>query len=149
MSFSCFSRQALVELLDKRLRCVESKLAASEGLHRIPMTEVITDQSVSVSDSPLAEEGSLFEGDSSFTIQSLQASESAQIAALSAHTRDSSDIEDKFDYLRKTLRDPYGMSKNNFFFRKSASLSVLRDKILPATLVTSILRRMRGMLFSF
>ncbi|PYI01184.1 hypothetical protein BO78DRAFT_354092 [Aspergillus sclerotiicarbonarius CBS 121057] len=132
--------EALVESLDRRFRDVESKLNALESPQPIPAVENAPNQSISSE----ARRGHLFEGDSSFMSQSLQASKTAQVAALSAGTDNGSAIEHAFGQLRNILNDSDELSKNNFFFSKSTSRFVPPVKPLPTALVTSILRRMKA-----
>lgn len=83
----------------------------------------------------------IYEGDSSFTSQSLQASRSAQDTALSGNIPD---IEHSLDHIQKTLHDSQELSRKSFYLNKSSSKPLIHTETLPATLITSILRRMRG-----
>ena len=135
--------EALVERLDTRFRDVESKLMALDHAKCMPVVEDAVNR-ISCESRPI--EGShLYEGDSSFTSVSLQASRNAQIAA-SSGPRNGSGIEHSLGHLGKMLNDSHELSKNTFFFSKSTSSSKAPLKALSATLVTSILRSMKGML---
>lgn len=141
--------EGLADRLERRVRSVESRLAALEHSQPIPVTGDAVNLDVSSSESRPIEDGHLFEGEPSFTNQSFQASESARMAALSTYTNDDSAIDHSFHQLQKTLHASQGLPKNNFFFRKSTSQFVPTAQPLPATLVTCILRGMRGMLCIF
>lgn len=141
--------ESLADRLERRLRSVESRLAALEHSQPIPVTGDAVTLDVSSLASQPVENGHLFEGEPSFTNQSFQASESARMAALSTHTSDGSAMDHSFHQLQKTLRASQSLSKYNFFFRKSTSQFVSTAQPLPPTLVTCILQRMRGMLYLF
>ncbi|KAL4816596.1 hypothetical protein BDW67DRAFT_190813 [Aspergillus spinulosporus] len=139
------SLEALVDSLGRRLHDVEAKLAALES--RPP---VQAGQSVAIAGSRSVRRSQghdghahLFEGDSSFTNQSIQAS-----AAVSASTAEDNDpaVEHSFDRLRKCLHDSHELSESNFFLSKSAPrcASTPVVEFLPATLVMSVLRSMRA-----
>ncbi|RAH48306.1 fungal specific transcription factor domain-containing protein [Aspergillus brunneoviolaceus CBS 621.78] len=134
--------EAVVDRLDRRCREVESRLVALESARLAPLAEREADQRISsVEPGPVG--GRLFEGDSSFASQSLQMTESAQDAALSASAGDDPAIHHAFARLRKSLHDSHEVSRDKFHFRKSVSQSPPPVKPLPAPLVNSLLRRMR------
>ncbi|PYH93987.1 hypothetical protein BO71DRAFT_450350 [Aspergillus ellipticus CBS 707.79] len=107
--------ESLVERLETRLCNVESKLEALEPSQPTPLALDAISQDVPSSGTHPTE-GHPFEGNLSFTNQSLQASESAQLAAISASTGDGPTINHSFHQLQKSLRDSSNLPKNTFFF---------------------------------
>ena len=136
-----------MEHLERRLRSVESRLVALEQSPSTLATGDAVNLGVSSSESRPKGDGYLFEGKPSFTNQSLQASESARIAAHADSTNnDSTTIDHSFQGLQNDLRASQGLMKSNFFFSKSSLQFLSTSQPLPATLVTCILQGMRGML---
>ncbi|KAL4887665.1 hypothetical protein BJY04DRAFT_225557 [Aspergillus karnatakaensis] len=129
--------EALVESLDQRFRDLESKF---NDLERQQVNRV--ENAVPV-ESRHVNESQLFEGDSSFTSQSHQASRNVQSAALSTGTGDGLAIQQSLDHLQRNLNDSNSSSRNNFFFKNSTSLLGALVTPLPAAVVTSLLRRMK------
>lgn len=86
-------------------------------------------------------DGHPFEGTSSFTKQSLAASESAQVVSLSIDIGDDSALHQ----LQKAVTIPHTLAKGDFLFHKSVSTLARPVQPLPVALVACILRRMRGM----
>ncbi|KAJ5165661.1 uncharacterized protein N7500_007491 [Penicillium coprophilum] len=129
--------------LERRLRSLESRLAALERSKATPAIEDATILDVSSAGPLPTDESSLFEGDPSFTNQSFQASESARRAAVSTCSGDNSAIDHSFHQLQKSLRASQGLLRNDFYFRKSTSQAVPTSPPLPVNLVACVLRRMR------
>lgn len=142
-------RESLTDRLERRLRSVESRLAVLEHPQETTVVRDAANLDVSSFASQPAGDDHLFEGEPSFKSQSLQASGSAQIAALSACTNDDPDIDHLFNQLQKTLNASQSLSKDNFFLRRPTSEGVSKTQHLPAALVTCILQRMRGTLYLF
>ncbi|KAL3447877.1 fungal-specific transcription factor domain-containing protein [Aspergillus insuetus] len=127
--------QGLVERLESRLRDVECRLAAVEQPQPRPGSVAVASspESSAVNGPPV------LEVDTSFTAQSLQASERAR----STFPDDDTGSKHLLSQLQTTIRASDGLAKSNFFFRTSISHATLGSQPLPPTLVTSILRRMR------
>ncbi|KAI2885964.1 transcriptional regulator family: Fungal Specific TF [Aspergillus niger] len=133
--------EALVDSLDKRFRDVESKLVALQSPNPNLVAQSATNQTIISAGTGHIEGCHIYEGDTSFTSQSLQASRSAQDTALSGNIPD---IEHSLDHIQKTLHDSQELSRKSFYFNKSSSKPLIHTETLPATLLTSILRRMRA-----
>jgi PhoPQ-activated pathogenicity-related protein len=91
------------------------------------------------------DEDHIFEGDSSFANQSLQATQRARLAAFSTPAENGSAVDQSLQRLQTTLSAKPTLPKENFFFQKSYSQFIFAEQPLPAALVTCILKRMRGM----
>ncbi|OQE35353.1 hypothetical protein PENCOP_c013G02517 [Penicillium coprophilum] len=137
------NREAHEDRLEKRLRSLESRITALERSKATPVIEDATILDVSSPEPRPTDESPLFEGDPSFTNQSFQASESARRTVVSACNGDNSAIDHSFNQLQKCLRASQGLSRNDFYFRKSTSQAVPTSTPLPVNLVTYVLRRMR------
>ncbi|PYH53218.1 fungal specific transcription factor domain-containing protein [Aspergillus niger CBS 101883] len=94
--------EALVDSLDKRFRDVESKLVALQSPNPNLVAQSATNQTIISAGTGHIEGCHIYEGDTSFTSQSLQASRSAQDTALSGNIPD---IEHSLDHIQKTLHD--------------------------------------------
>lgn len=135
--------QGIVERLEGRLKTVEFRLATFEQPQSQPNTQphsvASTAYTVLTTSRPV--EGLTgAEGDPSFAAQSLHASESARSACQS----DDSDTEHLLHQIQSNIRASDGLSRSNFFFRKSTSNLTLTPQPLPATLATCILQRIHG-----
>lgn len=142
-------REGLVDSLEKRFREVESRLAALQSPELSSGVESVSNENIISADPGRVEGCQAFEGDTSFASQSLHASNSAHITALSASTGNNiPDIEHSIDHIRKNLYHSQDLSRKGFYLSKS-SQHAIQVEPLPATLVTSLLRRMRGTSHSF
>lgn len=138
-----------MDRLEKHICGIESRLAALEHSQPITVAGDAINLDVSCSETRAIDQSRLVEVGPSFTSQSLQATEGARIAARSASTFDGSAIDHSLHQLQETLRASQGLSKDNFFFRKSISQFPPTPQPLPATLVTCVLQAVRGMLCHF
>ncbi|PYH46369.1 fungal specific transcription factor domain-containing protein [Aspergillus saccharolyticus JOP 1030-1] len=128
--------EALIGRLYERYHDVDNRLVALE-LKQFAVVEPEPDQHHSSVTS-----GLVF-GESSLTTQSLQGTDSAQIAAQSAPTGGDPAVQHAFEHLRRSLDGSHGLSRQNFYFSKSGSRSTLPVERLPATFVNAVLQRMK------
>ncbi|BCS02993.1 uncharacterized protein AKAW2_61257A [Aspergillus luchuensis] len=136
--------EGLVDSLDKRFREVESRLAALQSPELNSRVQSVSNQNIITADPGRVEGCQAFEGDTSFASQSLHASNIAHITALSASIGNyTPDIEHSINHIRKSLYDSQELSKKGFYLSKSSQHAIQVEPI-PATLVTSLLRRMRA-----
>ncbi|RAH59273.1 hypothetical protein BO85DRAFT_418572 [Aspergillus piperis CBS 112811] len=136
--------EGLVDSLDKRFREVESRLAALQSPELNSRVQSVSNQNIITADPGRVEGCQAFEGDTSFASQSLHASNIAHITALSASIGNNTpDIEHSINHIRKSLYDSQELSKKGFYLSKSSQHAIQVEPI-PATLVTSLLRRMRA-----
>ncbi|OJZ85405.1 hypothetical protein ASPFODRAFT_62051 [Aspergillus luchuensis CBS 106.47] len=136
--------EGLVDSLDKRFREVESRLAALQSPELNSRVQSVSNQNIITADPGRVEGYQAFEGDTSFASQSLHASNIAHITALSASIGNNTpDIEHSINHIRKSLYDSQELSKKGFYLSKSSQHAIQVEPI-PATLITSLLRRMRA-----
>ncbi|PYH34002.1 fungal specific transcription factor domain-containing protein [Aspergillus neoniger CBS 115656] len=137
--------EGLVDSLEKRFREVESRLAALQSPELSSGVQSVSNENIISADPGRVEGCQAFEGDTSFASQSLHASNSAHITALSASTGNNiPDIEHSIDHIQKSLYHSQELSRKGFYLSKS-SQHAIQVEPLPATLVTSLLRRMRDL----
>ncbi|KAL3462826.1 fungal-specific transcription factor domain-containing protein [Aspergillus heterothallicus] len=110
--------QGIVERLEKRLLNVESRLAAFEQPQQQSQTQI----------------------EPTLRTHLCPATETAR----SAYQGDDSGTQHLLHQLQSNIRATDGLAKSNFFFRKSFHGSVSTPQPLPASLVTSVLRRMNA-----
>ncbi|KAL4809851.1 hypothetical protein BDV18DRAFT_156232 [Aspergillus unguis] len=128
--------EAFVKRLDERLRDIEARPASHPATAAVFSTAAADEESI--------DRGRLFEGDSSFTRQSLQASSSAEIAALCSATGagDVPAIKQSLKAVRETLYESSNVSRNAFRFATS-TVSEPPRRLLSPELVRKVLGRMK------
>ncbi len=138
--------ESQVSRLEKRLRSLEAGFANSHTAAEPPTTSPRLERSTSeleIRASPSAGENQLFEGGSSFSFQSVQASKAVEMTAKSNDPRDESTIKESLDHLQSLLREL--PSRYHHSFGNSALRSMPAVKLLPVTLVIGILQRFKSM----
>ncbi|KAL2847210.1 fungal-specific transcription factor domain-containing protein [Aspergillus pseudoustus] len=113
--------QGIVERLERRLHSVESRLDTFEQPQPTSTSHALPSESHLGEGAPLASE-----------------------SARSACQADGSTTEQLLHALQNNIRISDGLSKSNFFFRKSASQTASAPQPLPASLVTCVLRRINA-----
>ncbi|KAJ9267954.1 transcriptional regulator family: Fungal Specific TF [Paecilomyces variotii] len=133
-----------VSRLEKRLRSLEARFANSHTAGEPRTTSPRLERSTSeleVRASPSAGENQLFEGGSSFSFQSFQASKAVEMTAESNDPRDESNIKESLDHLQSLLRE--SPSRYHHSFGNSALQSMPAVKLLPVALIIGILQRFK------
>lgn len=145
LSSNSSSREEHVQILESRLRAVEDRLAGDQGPERSQQTSFPAN---AVNNRPTTShsEGApmnMYEGDSSFTSQSVQAQELAKTMVTSSGAEMRSNVGGTFDSLEGLLQPA---SKTYRSSEKDSSRPTVATSLpLPADMVLAMLKTFRGM----